>query len=85
MDDHYEPIPIEEIQEGILQGYSASLNLILRWDHGELRWYDPATSQHIVTYDTLVRRADSEQEARLAAEARVRELEAEMERRDRQG
>ena len=85
VDDHYEPIPIEEIQEGILQGYSASLNLILRWDHGELRWYDPATSQHIVTYDTLVRRADSEQEARLAAEARVRELEAEMERRDRQG
>ena len=92
VDDHYEPIPIEEIQEGILQGYSASLNLILRWDHGELRWYDPATNQHIVTYDTLVRRADSaevradsEQEARLAAEARVRELEAEMESRDRQG
>ena len=64
----YEPITIEELDDGALQGYSTALNLFVRWDHGQLTWYDPATGQHIATFE-------SEREARLAAEARVRELE----------
>ena len=78
----YQPIAIETLEDGSLQGYSAALNLNLRWEAGQLGWYDPATGQHIVTYDTLASRADSEQEARLAAESRVKELEAELGRRD---
>ena len=37
----YEPIAIEELPDGVLQGYSAALNLYLRWEQGQLRWHDP--------------------------------------------
>ena len=36
-DDQYEPVPSEEVADGVLRGYSAALNLIIRWEHGELR------------------------------------------------
>ena len=91
VDDRYEPVPIETVGEGVLQGYSSVLNLLIRWDHGQLCWHDPETGDHIVRYEDLQARAESaeeqtdiEREARMAAEARVRELEAELERR-RQG
>ena len=84
VDNQYEPIPIETVEEGVLQGYSAALNLFIRWEHGELGWHDPETGQHIVTFAQERARADIEREARMAAEARVRELEAELEQR-RQG
>ena len=73
--DRYEPIPVEEVEEGILQGYSAALNLIIRWERGKLRWHDPETGQEIPTFE-------QEREGRLTAEARVQELEAELSRRD---
>ena len=73
----YEPIEIEELSGGALQGYSAALNLYLRWEEGRLGWYDPATGEHIPTYE-------SERAARIKAEARVRELENELRRRDAQ-
>ena len=80
VDGQYEPVPIETVEEGVLQGHSSVLNLLLRWDHGHLGWHDPETGQHIVRYEDLEARADIEREARMAAEARVRELEAELER-----
>ena len=67
----YVPIDIEELSEDVLQGYSAALGLYLRWERGELGWYDPATGQHIATFDTERARADR-------AEARIRELEARL-------
>ena len=67
-DGQYQPIPIEELPDGALQGYSRVLNLYLRWENGQLRWHDPETGRHIPTF------AD-EREARLLAEARARELE----------
>ena len=73
--DRYEPIPVEEVEEGILQGYSAALNLIIRWERGKLRWHDPETGQEIPTFE-------QEREGRLTAEARVQELEAELSSRD---
>ena len=73
VDGRYEPVPIETVGEGVLQGYSTVLNLIIRWDHGQLGWHDPETGQHIVRYEDLEACAD-------AAETRVRELEAEPER-----
>ena len=71
----YQPIPVETLEEGILQGFSTVLNLYIRWEHGELRWHDPATGLQIPTFT-------QEREARLAAEARVRQLEEELARRD---
>jgi hypothetical protein len=94
----YEPVPIEALEEGILQGYSAVLDLFIRWEHGELRWHDPATGQHIITLSDLLARAEreraltdtersranAEQEAPMTAEARVRELEEELRQRETQ-
>ena len=60
------------------------LNLLIRWDHGQLGWHDPETGQHIATFEQERARADNEREARMAAEARVSELEAELEQH-RQG
>ncbi len=85
----YEPVPIEEVEDGVLQGYSAVLGLIVRWERGALRWHDPETGQEIPTFEQeLEGRLAAEQaqaqaeEGRLAAEARVRELEAELAQRD---
>ena len=85
--DRYEPIDIVEIAPGVLQGESQALNLWLRWEDGELGWYDPATGEHIPTFDSTqaelaAERAavDAEREARHVAEQRVRELEAELRR-----
>ena len=72
-DGQYRPIPIERLPDGTLQGYSAVLNLYLRWEGGQLRWHDPATGQHIVTLEDERARADQ-------AETRARELEAELRR-----
>ena len=45
----YQSMLIEELPDGVLQGYSAALNLNLRWDNGQLVWHDPATGRRIVT------------------------------------
>ena len=78
----YRPIPIGESADDIAQGYSPTLNVYLRWERGKLVWHDPATGQPILTYDDQLARAlraeaqlNAERAARLAAEARVRELE----------
>ena len=75
VDGAYEPIAIETVEEGVLQGFCAVLNLYIRWERGELRWHDPATGQEIPTFL-------QERDARLAAEARVRQLEEELARRE---
>ena len=96
VDGAYQPIPVEQLDDDVLQGYSAALNLILRWEQGQLGWYDPRTEQHIATFDTERARADGEHEARIAAEAelrterearaadqaRIRELEQRLHRQD---
>ena len=88
----YVPIPIDQLAEDVLQGYSQALNLLLRWERGELAFHDPATGRHIVTYEDLQERvdqeraarlqaearADTERAARMQAEARIRELEARL-------
>ena len=87
VDGVYEPIPIEELPDGVLQGHSAALNLYLRWEQGQLRLHDPATGRHILTYDdqraqaeSERERADSERDRADSAEARIRELEEENQR-----
>ena len=85
----YQPIPIDELEDGSLESYSAVLNLNLRWENERLGWHDPETGRHIPTYEdeheariTAEARADSEHEARVAAESRIRELEERLQRRE---
>ena len=78
--ESYRPMPIEEIAPGILQGYSPVLNLILRWDHGQLVWVDPATERPILTYEDQLARADEAEARADRAEARAREMEEELRR-----
>ena len=87
VEGRYVPLSIEQLDSGILQGYSAVLNLNLRWEGGKLVFYDPDTGAPIATMesersraDTQQARADAEREAREAAEARVRELEERLRR-----
>ena len=94
VDGEYQSIPIERMPGGILQGYSPILNLLLRWESGELRWHDPVTGEHIATFaserlranraevraeDERVR-ADRERDARLRAEVRAERSDARAER-----
>ena len=65
----YVAMPIEELPDGSLQGYSAALGLNIRWEEGEIVFYDPDTGRHIATFE-------DEREARLAAEARAESADA---------
>ena len=85
----YQSIQIEEVGPGHHHGHSDALNLDPCWDNGQLRCWDPITERHLLTLDEKDKalsnaeaRANSEQEARIAAEARVRELEAEPRKRE---
>lgn len=73
VDGQYEPIEIEELPDGSLQGHSTILNVDLRWRDGQLGWHDPETGEHITTMA-------SERAAREQAEARVRDLEEQVRR-----
>ena len=74
VDGVYVPIQIDRLADGALQGHSAALNLLLRWEGGVLGWYDPATEEHIATFESERERADREWAARmLEQEARMRE------------
>ena len=80
--EEYQPIALEEPEEGVVQGYSGVLDIYLRWERGHLVLVDPLTNRPIATLASERARADSERAARLAAEARaersesrVRELE----------
>ena len=68
-DGRYEPIEVDELSEGVLQGYSAALDLHLRWEHGALALYDPVTGRHITTLE-------DERTGRLQAEAAHEQAEA---------
>ncbi len=80
--DRYEAIEIVELAPDVLQGESEALKLWLRWDQGQLGWIDPATGEHIPTFDSEREARIASEEARATAEARVRELEAELRRRE---
>ena len=87
VDGAYQPISITGTDELHYRGRSEVLGLDLCWEDYQLRWYDPATGRYLPTFDeeaeahiTVQRERDAERRARLAAEARVRELEAEIRR-----
>ena len=73
VDGGYEPIAINSLGDALYWGHSSVLNLDLCWEYGWLRWYDPVAQRYLLTYDEA-------EDARAAAEARVGELEAQLER-----
>ncbi len=84
VDREYEQIEVSETVPGVFQGYSAKLNLLLMAGNRYLGWHDPATGSHVPTLLTEMARAEAERAARIRAETRMRELEAEL-RRLREG
>ena len=76
--EEYQPIPIHRTAEGNFRGHSDVLNLDLCWENGELRWYDPVADHYLVTIPEEREARLAERDARLAAEARVRELQEEL-------
>ncbi len=76
VEGEYVAIEIEELPGGSLQGYSAALDLNLRWVAGELVFYDPATEQRIATLEDERARANAERAARADAEVRADTAEA---------
>ena len=94
----YQPVQIRQTGEAHLWGHSDVLNLDFCWEEGRLRWWDPAARIYLRTFDeTEEERAaeseararaeaqrDTEREAHMIAEARIRELEAELSQRDRE-
>ena len=82
----YRPIPIRELPNGELRGYSEALGLYFCWREGQLDWYDPTAEDYIPSQDTERRRADTERQ-RADAERQLREEErqrADMERQLRE-
>ena len=69
VDGRYEAIDIEELADGVLQGYSPALNLHLRWEAGEFALHDPATGRRIATLEDERAARMQEQAAREQAEA----------------
>ena len=79
-DDRYEPVQIEEWGPGRFRGYSKVLGLYVCWEDSRLEWYDPVEGVYLPDYDTVLEARNAERSARLAAEARIRQLEAENQR-----
>ena len=73
VDGAYQPIEITQVDDAHFHGRSEVLGLDLCWEEGQLRWYDPVAQGYLLTFDET-------EDARLAAEQRVRELEAELRR-----
>ena len=76
VDGRYEPVEIEELPGGVLQGYSPALDLNLRWVAGDLAFHIPATGETIASLESERARADAEWDARTAAETRADTAEA---------
>ena len=70
VEDRYEPTPIEEVSDGVLQGYSTVLNLYVRSERGDLRWHDPQTGQEIPTFQQERERRLAEEEAQVGRTGR---------------
>ena len=66
----YQPIPIN-VESGVHWGHSAVLGLDLYWQDGNLRFYNPATSEFLPTFFEVVSELDTERAMRLSAEAEV--------------
>ena len=87
VDGKYQSIELTTEPDGILKGYSDTLELSLAWDEGWPRFYDPATGAYLGNWlqDREALRAErealqAEREARATDQERIRQLEEELRR-----
>ncbi len=84
----YEPIEIVNEADGRHWGNSEALGLEFwwvkdespGWNKGLLRFRDPVSGVFLQTYEEILDAAESERAARMSAEARMAEMEAELDR-----
>ena len=81
MDGEYRRLEMRRDNEGRTWGSSPALGMDLCWDAGRLRFYDPATGEFRRNMVELEAALQSEREAREDAQARIRQLEEELRRR----
>ena len=81
VDGEYRPIPMNREPDGSVWGHSPTLGLDLYWQDGNLRFYDPATSDFLPDFfevvserDVARQELDAERAMRLSAEAETRML-----------
>ncbi len=94
VDGVYQPVNIVRVDDAHYWGRSQILGLDICWEEEGLRWYDPVAGRYLRTFDEEAEdriaaegerdaarsELDAERRTRLAAEERVRELEAENRR-----
>ena len=73
VDGEYSRVELRHESDGRIWSHSEALNLDLWWADGELRFWDPVADRWLLSQE-------EEQAARLTAESRVAELEAELRR-----
>ena len=73
VDGEYRRLEMRQATDGRVWARSDALNLDLWWTDGDLRFWDPAAERWLL-------RREEERAGRMAAEARVSELEAELRR-----
>ena len=56
MEGEYQPIEVVAIGPSHLHGHSDVLGLVLCWEDGQLRWYDPASGRYLLIYDAVLER-----------------------------
>ena len=73
----YQRLPLIQDEDGVW-AYSPALNLLLYWDNGELRYWDPVSKERLLNYEEVhaariaaESRAAKARAARIAAETRV--------------
>ena len=76
----YLPYEILSDEDGSLRGYSELLDMVFYWDGHEFDVLDPETGLTLNKIAVAEARTQAEREARLAAEARERDLLTEIER-----
>ena len=79
-DGQYHRFEVVPDQQGRPHGYSPALGLWLYWEDNQLRFYDPVTGQWLRTRSEERAGREAAEAAQQTAEARVAELEAELQR-----
>ena len=81
VDGQYRRIDLTTEPDGVLKGYSPLLRISLCWQEGMLTFYNRQTGAYLRNLPDTQAALQAEQSARQQAEARVRQLEEELRRR----
>ena len=79
--EEYQPFPINQDPDGLIWGYSPALDLEICWDNGEVQLRNHYTKEFLPRPRQERRMREAETARADAAEERIRQLEAEIQRR----